>query len=164
MIITTTNKRKKDTTKSKIVKRFASWCLPYLLGDKECKNLTVNIIFTGYVKTSGYDSYGYVEPDDIDNPTEFDVHCAAELSMTRTLRVIAHEMVHIKQYVRGELKDCNNPNYALWKRKRINLNEIKYYFLPWEVEAFGLECSLVYEWVNEKNLEKEPWFNYRMVI
>jgi hypothetical protein len=60
------------------------------------------------------------------------------LSFLEIMKVIAHEMVHAKQYFRGELvtKDCKQ----YWKG---NLAEsYTYYTAPWEQEARELEQTL----------------------
>lgn len=163
MIISVSNKRKRDIRKSRLIKQFTEWCIHHFLSKKEYKNLVINITLSGCRRIPGTDDYASIIADDISYPKSFDICCAANLSTTRTLKFIAHELVHVKQYVKGELKDCNNPNYALWKNRRVNLSEVKYHFLPWEIEAFGLESSLVYEWAFENNLENEHWFNMKMV-
>lgn len=57
--------------------------------------------------------------------------------------VLAHEMVHVKQYALGELVDANS--YCMWKGQRYQEFEAdseEYYFSPWEVEAFGMQVGL----------------------
>lgn len=59
------------------------------------------------------------------------------------LSVLAHEMVHVKQYVTGELVEKGK--YCLWKGKKYSEfepNSDDYFFSPWEVEAFGMQVGL----------------------
>lgn len=59
------------------------------------------------------------------------------------LAVLAHEMVHVKQYATGELVDKGK--YCLWKGKKFEefeANTAEYFFSPWEVEAFGMQVGL----------------------
>lgn len=59
------------------------------------------------------------------------------------LAVLAHEMVHVKQYVTGELVDKGK--YCLWKGKKFEeyeANSEEYFFSPWEVEAYGMQVGL----------------------
>jgi len=56
---------------------------------------------------------------------------------------IAHELVHVKQYIRGEL----NPNMTRWKGQTVPYGprgalKIKYRQQPWEQEAFEMEKFL----------------------
>lgn len=59
------------------------------------------------------------------------------------LSVLAHEMVHVKQYVTGDLVD--HGTHCSWKGKSYEAYEADsndYYFSPWEVEAFGMQVGL----------------------
>lgn len=59
------------------------------------------------------------------------------------LAVLAHEMVHVKQYATGELVDRGK--HCLWKGKKFDefeANSAEYFFSPWEVEAFGMQVGL----------------------
>lgn len=59
------------------------------------------------------------------------------------ISVLAHEMVHVKQYVTGELVDKGK--HCLWKGKKFEEFEAdseQYFFSPWEVEAFGMQVGL----------------------
>ena len=77
----------------------------------------------------------------------------------RVLRTLAHELVHVKQYIVGELswRDAG----LLWKGVNHNpLNLLHYYELPYEVEAHGREYGLLVGfllvWTDlEKKFEKE---------
>jgi len=75
------------------------------------------------------------------------------------LKTLAHELVHVKQYIRGELswRDAG----LLWKGVNHNpKNLLHYYELPYEVEAHGREYGLLVGfllvWTDlEKKFEKE---------
>ena len=56
------------------------------------------------------------------------------------LQNFAHEMVHVKQWARGELKDVMR-GYSLckWKGELVDTEKVEYYDTPWEIEAFGRE-------------------------
>jgi len=77
----------------------------------------------------------------------------------RVLRTLAHELVHVKQYIRGELswRDAG----LLWKGVNHNpKNLLHYYDLPYEIEALGREYGLLFGfllvWTGlEKKFEKE---------
>ena len=57
---------------------------------------------------------------------------------------LAHEMVHVKQYARGELKDYLRDDVVRWKRKIFRLSEVEYWTSPWEVEAYEKD-KILYE-------------------
>jgi len=59
------------------------------------------------------------------------------------LKTLAHELVHVKQYVMGELKSRD----AGLLYKGINHGEMtlmEYFELPYEIEAYGREKGLLY--------------------
>lgn len=47
------------------------------------------------------------------------------------LKTLAHEMVHVLQYARGEL----NEEMTYWRGRKVNSDEIPYFEQPWEIEA-----------------------------
>lgn len=61
------------------------------------------------------------------------------LDMERLIIAMAHEMVHVKQYARGQITHGKNLKSRLWMGRKIRGN---YYDLPWEVEAFSKERVL----------------------
>lgn len=59
------------------------------------------------------------------------------------LSTLAHEIVHVRQYVTEELVDKNS--YCLWKGKRYEAVEVDtedYYTSPWEIDAYGRQVGL----------------------
>lgn len=59
------------------------------------------------------------------------------------LAVLAHEMVHVQQYVTGDLVDHNS--YCMWKGVRYEDaadDSEEYFFSPWEVMAYGMQVGL----------------------
>lgn len=76
---------------------------------------------------------------------------------------IMHEMVHVKQYAKGELfQSLRDWNLHKWKRKEwIDEGKVSYWELPWEIEAHGREKGLMLGWLIETDLlsedEKSDW-------
>ena len=73
----------------------------------------------------------------------------------RVLKVLAHELVHVKQYIGGELSWRNSG--LLWKGHNFDPdNVMDYYELPYEIEAYGREKGLLYGFLLVwKNIELE---------
>jgi hypothetical protein len=68
------------------------------------------------------------------------------------LQTLAHETVHLKQFVLGELRmlsKCNKWKGKVWKSDGTDLDD--YYDSPWEIEAFGKEQGLYVRFLNEEN-------------
>jgi hypothetical protein len=70
-------------------------------------------------------------------PNEFiiDICRTTEEEMLKSL---AHEMVHVLQYSRGEL----NEQMTMWRGKRVNAEKIPYSEQPWEIEAESIGLNL----------------------
>lgn len=64
------------------------------------------------------------------------------LSYEQLMLTIAHEFVHVKQYVTGELKSYSKQGKAVdvWRGKMYS--DIGYYKQPWELEATEKEGDL----------------------
>lgn len=56
-------------------------------------------------------------------------------------QIICHEMVHLKQYVNGDLKMSSDFKTVTWKGKTYD-NSSEYFNREWEVEARALENKL----------------------
>lgn len=71
------------------------------------------------------------------------------------LKTLAHELVHVKQYVMGELKWRDTGLiYKGVNHKAMNLMD--YFELPYEIEAYGREKGLLYGFLKVwQNIEKE---------
>jgi len=52
---------------------------------------------------------------------------------------LAHEMVHVKQYARGQITHGKNLKSKFWMGQRI---KSQYYDSPWEIEAYSKERVL----------------------
>ena len=67
------------------------------------------------------------------------------------IATLAHEMVHLKQYHMGELRDTEEKNIYLWNNVLKDMTDIDYHDYPWEIEAYGREVGL-----NFKYRKKHP--------
>lgn len=61
------------------------------------------------------------------------------LDLERLIIALAHEMVHVKQYAKGQITHGRTLNSKFWMGRKYRL---PYYDLPWEVEAFSKERVL----------------------
>lgn len=109
-----------------------------LLGPKLNKNVMVYIKLDNIFK----DSYniGYCAPRDHDRSNgcrEFDVVIEKDLSCReKTLRVLAHELEHVRQFARGELRNDHFRLYY-WKPSQAYFldTDINHARMPWEKQA-----------------------------
>jgi len=87
--------------------------------------------------------------DNYINPREFKITLSPRMSLEKKIQAIFHEMVHVKQYAKNELRERFQPNHKMyWKKEFIDRNEVAYRDLPWEVEAFHLQDVLTLAYIN----------------
>lgn len=76
------------------------------------------------------------------------------------LKLLAHELVHVKQYVMGELKPANN-GFLYQKTFYSPDNFDEYFEQPFEIEAYGRERGLMNAFLLRwKEIEKELGIKY----
>lgn len=85
------------------------------------------------------DADGYcVWEDDNIRPREFTIECRANQKKEDFMTTIMHEMVHVKQYARGEMKERYLGDHrVLWKGK--DHSDTTYEDQPWEKEAYKMQ-------------------------
>ena len=89
-------------------------------------------------------------------PREFDVDINKQQKLRRLLETVAHEMVHVKQFARGELYESVRRNKHRWQGKWLN-SDPKYWDQPWEIEAHGREVGLFIQWAEANKLGEQRW-------
>lgn len=119
------------------------YCIKKLMPRIRTLDLTVK------VKSLGGDAYGYCL---CENRRTFEIEIASNVPLKQRMQALAHEMVHVKQYVRGELGFEGH-----WCGKFYNTDKLDYWDLPWEIEAHGREPGLYIRWVQEQKLTNRPW-------
>jgi len=88
--------------------------------------------------------YGYCDYID-DDPWDrmFEIKIYSKLGYRAFIETYVHEMIHVKQYTKGEMKFlARTPDVLKWRQARIDTNEYSYWDLPWEEEAHRLERPL----------------------
>jgi len=79
-------------------------------------------------------------------PREFTIRIDKKNFPLIPLKTLAHEMVHVKQFARSELKDVGHDHK--WMGKRFS-GKTEYVKMPWEIEATGREASLMIRYLVE---------------
>jgi hypothetical protein len=116
--------------------------------EKLRNNITIDIVFV-----KGLETYGSAEISECNTsrkPRVFNIELHPGIGAKRILGTLAHEMVHIKQYVYGELDD----NLSVWRGVKVNSDDLDYWWHPWEIEAFGTEAGLLRKFVEAEKLWK----------
>jgi hypothetical protein len=81
-------------------------------------------------------------------PRQFLIEMHPWIGAKSIIKTLAHEMVHIKQFVNGE----TNETLSKWKGTPIDSDNLDYYLHPWEMEAYSLEPGLFTKYVVKQQL------------
>ena len=124
-----------------------------LLGKRMAKNVYVSVKLTKNLKKKEQ-AYGFchIIDDSLSKPREFMIELDASMRhpFSQILTWLAHEMVHLKQFVRKELWDYESGRVQ-WKSRAYS-KKVHYDDQPWEKEAYRLESEL-YEMFEEEYYE-----------
>ena len=138
------------------VRNCAEYCAVKLMGPRLARNVDVLI----RLKKNGMgNDYGTcIWEDDNVRPREFTIEVYSAMRKRRIMETVCHEMVHVKQYARNEMKDmASSSSKTRWKGRDIDRDTVDYYDLPWEVEAHGRELGLFIRWIESENRGKQKW-------
>jgi hypothetical protein len=160
MIVSVRNAR--DRTLVYLLKLAAESFAKNLMSPQLSKNISIKIIVRDKLDAGGFCEY---EVDRDGNPREFIIELLRTRKKINMFKVLAHEMVHVKQHAKGEAKDKfkKDKYVTLWFGEKYD-DDTSYWDQPWEIEAYGLENSLVAKFLVEhdqfKNLRQKhaDWF------
>ena len=83
-------------------------------------------------------------------PRDFTIRMDCNLKLDDIHDTLAHEMIHVKQYVRGELIDLvRSPKMCKWMGELIDWTKLKS-DEPWEKETYERSKLLYEEWKSYK--------------
>ena len=126
-----------------------------LLGKRMANNVEVFVKLSKDLKKKEQ-AYGFchITDDSLSRPREFMIELDASMRhpFSQILTWLAHEMVHLKQFVRKELWDYESGRVQ-WKSRAYS-KKVHYEDQPWEKEAYRLEGEL-YEMFEEWYYEEQ---------
>lgn len=160
---TTSKKLKAQLTEA------AEFFAAQLLNPRTARAITLDIEITKNSDNLG----ACVDEDGTKNPRWFTISLSKE-SVSEMIKTLGHEMVHVKQHAKNELKSAliiptarvgKHPRGGELKLVDIWQGEVwkpkgkqdKYFDSPWELEAYSLEVGLFYKWQTRHDKTK-PWF------
>ena len=82
----------------------------------------------------------FPKDDELGNKKQFVINLEWNKLGKRVLQCLAHEMVHVKQYAKGELKFHERRNLVTFQREQYQDDD--YWESLWEIEAYGREVGL----------------------
>lgn len=117
------------------------------------RDFTVDIRM--FDKSEEANESGWMESD---GSNDFVIYLTFDLADNEDIyEVLAHEMVHVKQYVTGQMQDFikSGSGIVIWEGKMYDASNDAaswtYWKSPWEMEAFGLQQALNYMRQLKKN-------------
>lgn len=141
-------------------KQFARFFSNRFFSKDLSKQISVTLKFVKKNEVGYEDDCANVEwMDNNRQPRRFviNIYTPPKVSLRYIISTLAHEMVHVKQFVKNELIDLPSTDYnvSVFKNKKYNLNRVGYYDQPWEIEAYGRERGLTREYFEKVKLAKK---------
>lgn len=149
----------------KNVESLVRFCASKMMSKRLANGINLKVFLSRtYLKKNG--DYGCCEwQDDYLRPKEFKIYVDSAQDPKQFYSTVAHEMVHLKQFAKGELTDLIGISKIKWTTtsgkeyfdmKDDEDNDDEYWDLPWEIEARGREEGLVVRWVDAEDIN-ESW-------
>jgi hypothetical protein len=158
MIITTNGYKTQSERFRTLLEDSAEYYARKMMRSDLCENIHLEIIVTKDLeKKEGVNHiYGYchITDDRLSRPREFEIELDAKKRVTKMLLTLAHEMTHLKQFARRQLRNYDNGS-TTWKGETVGRKrekKIGHRRLPWEVEAYKKEKELFLDLVNNTNI------------
>jgi len=104
-----------------------------LLSHQMLPHIDIEIVMRTTTKDLGCCSVTYY--NDWYKPRQFEIVLKRHKSHKNTIATLAHEMVHLKQFAKGEL----SLNLDKWHKQLVDTEQLAYSDWPWEIEASSCE-------------------------
>lgn len=128
-----------DPHQRKDIKSAIKTFINHLISDELLiDSLNVRIKFVNALNADGFCEA--INFDDDFGAVDYLIEIDADLSENNRFLTLAHEIIHVKQYLTGEL----SVDHRYWRGKKIK--DVDYYSQPWEIEAHNLEQSVLKSW------------------
>ena len=158
MIITTNGYNTQSERFRNLLENSAEFYARKMMRSDLCGNIHLDIVVTkDLAKKEGVKQiYGYCHITDykLSRPREFEIELDAKKRITKMLLTLAHEMTHLKQFARLQLRNYDNGS-TKWKGETVGRKrekKIGHRRLPWEAEAYKKEKELFLDLVNNTDI------------
>ena len=129
-----------NKAKKELAHHVVGWYLDTVL--PRMKTLDITVKLSTCMKGG---AYGYCMMGE--NNREFEIEIDKNLRLYDFVSTLCHELTHLKQYARGEMKQLDDGR-TRWK-KVIYSENTSYEDSPWEKEAFRVEKQLAMQCFEE---------------
>lgn len=145
----------------KNVESLVRFCASKMMSKRLADGINLKVCLSRtYTKKNG--DYGCCEwQDDYLRPKEFKIWVDSAQDPRQFYSTVAHEMVHLKQFAKGELTDLMGVSKIKWTTNSgkeyydFDREDDEYWDLPWEIEARGREEGLVVRWIDAEDINEE---------
>ena len=88
-------------------------------------------------------------------PKVFSIDIDPDQKLHVLMDCFAHEMVHVKQWAKGEYyQTMENNKVYVFNEAKVDTNKVKYWDQPWEIEAHGRAIGLVVQWAQDRKINE----------
>lgn len=141
---------KADNLTNKEIRDAVFFYTKRLLGNNQAKKITLDIVIDKYLLKE-FEMFANISPLDPDpRPKHYEMEIDAGLSKKQFLISMAHEIIHLKQFAKNQMKDLESKKMTRWMGDYYVEDNINYWRRPWEVEAHKGEKALYEEYINHK--------------
>ena len=139
----------------KLVKIAVWYYAEKLMGKRLMANLVIDVILEkGMIAKNNNEATAIWEDDDARSHRGFTIKIDPKPTIRNILISLAHEMVHVKQWARNEMKEYCRLGEVRYMNKKYNMENIDYWDYPWEIEAFGRQLGLFVRFCEENGFAK----------
>jgi hypothetical protein len=128
--------------KAELIESLIRFTLDHLAPEQTHRTRVNVIAERGLLKKEGF--CADVTPDNLKGHGEYTIRVDPSADMRLTLLSIAHETVHVKQFVLEEPERNQDPAESYWDD-------------PMEIEAYGRELGLFVRWAAKNGHTKKSW-------
>ena len=146
MIVLLNNHGHSDERFNEYVQRASQFYAEQLFPKQLLRHIVVSIKFNKHLDAFGYT--GVEKRNSKGKAREFLIELHPYITGKEILKTLAHEFVHVKQYVYEEL----NEEQTQWQGKSFDSDAVDYFELPWEIEAYGREAGLWNNFAKKESL------------
>ena len=146
MILLLNNHGHSDERFNEYVQRASQFYAEQLFPKQLLRHIVVSIKFNKHLDAFGYT--GVEKRNSKGKAREFLIELHPYITGKEILKTLAHEFVHVKQYVYEEL----NEEQTQWQGQPFDSDAVDYYELPWEIEAYGREAGLWNNFAKKESL------------
>ena len=136
-----------------MVKYCANHLMPRMMPNL---NIDIQLVYNLYGKEGVVGDCIPHDWADQNAPRDFIMRIDSKEPLREMLETVAHEMVHVKQFAKGELYQSSRNSKHRWHGKWID-KDPDYWDCPWEIEAFGRQIGLFLRWVSENKYSNQKW-------